>query len=784
MADFGYYAEGDREVGHRFKLLNFNAAAYRKNINNSFVQVGYWSKENGTQPCPVDMGCAEVVFNTKDNLPASAFPPYSHSTTPAIFKIGALFTPFDQYGKFSVSQAENLAAFLMAIDEINDKTDGIYDDILPNTQLKVALSGGFGFEGGVSAVGSLEKAFFGSGVHAIVGALPNLETEAANQMAINGKVVQVHAAAMDTDLGNGGKYPYKMQTVPIDSFQGMVIQHIFCSFLKQTKVTVFATDDIFGTKAAMESSDGTYCDIVDLSVHIFKGNAYLDDSLISSIINEAKLAGARYFFLFMDPRNAAAILEKGYNLGLFREDTQIIGSLSVTNPATLRYMSPKANIPAIMKGYFGIQYWPTFNYREPAGRHFMQRWRKRPPTVGSLVGGVMHCNAAMDDTGTNFLYRDLIDASLCSGLNFSTYTADGGTMTSPYALHTYDAAVALAMGFHYLAISGKAVNGDNLKDVIYQNVSFQGASGLVELYEGMPDFGYYAAGDREVGHHYKLLNFNEAAYRQNINNSFVQVAYWSVENGTLPCTPDMKCQNFIFNTKDNTPPPDTPPPRYYTMSPGLQATLITIAAVAAAVAVVSFAIAFYFRSSKLIRTSQPVMLYFFLFGELLGAARVLIGGLPVSDTICGLTHWLGHLSVVLVFGSLFIKTWRVNKLINSKTLKRIRITATHVATIMSVVVVVGLLYLSVLQGIGQPHRSLIKTLVSNQTYIREKCALHVSVIETVLFVIEGLLLLFGARLCWAVKDVPDAVNESKPIAAGMLTPPPPPLLLLLFWLEF
>jgi Receptor family ligand binding region len=137
--------------------------------------------------------------------------------------IGGIFSPFAGNGQIAVDQAENLAAFLMAVDHINDKTDGIADDILPNTQLKVALRTGNSFAGTIEAVRSMMDAFFRTGVLGVVSGQPTAEVEAADQMLKDFKIVQVHSVGMATDLGDGEKYPYKIQMPPIDSFQGTLL---------------------------------------------------------------------------------------------------------------------------------------------------------------------------------------------------------------------------------------------------------------------------------------------------------------------------------------------------------------------------------------------------------------------------------------------------------------------------------------------------------------------------------------------------------------------------------
>lgn len=58
------------------------------------------------------------------------------------------------------------------------------------------------------------------------------------------------------------------------------------------------------------------------------------------------------------------------------------------------------------------------------------------------------------------------------------------------------------------------------------------------------------------------------------------------------------------------------------------------------------------------------------------------------------------------------------------------------------------------------------TVTSNQSSSYLQCDFKYSAIHTTLFAIEGLVMVYGIKLCYAVKDLPDAVNESKFIAMG------------------
>jgi len=66
------------------------------------------------------------------------FPLFTFDEPPNVRKLGGLFSLFNPSGQPDYIQIEYLTAFLMAVEEINDKSDGIFDDILPNTQIVVS----------------------------------------------------------------------------------------------------------------------------------------------------------------------------------------------------------------------------------------------------------------------------------------------------------------------------------------------------------------------------------------------------------------------------------------------------------------------------------------------------------------------------------------------------------------------------------------------------------------------------------------------------------------------
>ena len=92
-----------------------------------------------------------------------------------------------------------------------------------------------------------------------------------------------------------------------------------------------------------------------------------------------------------------------------------------------------------------------------------------------------------------------------------------------------------------------------------------------------------------------------------------------------------------------------------------------------------------------------------------------------------------------------------------------------VLAILGGVLLFTIVMLLLLTAVGQPHQSYIASTSRNQTTYLTRCSYKYSIIHTIMFVLEGLSMLFGIRLCWLVRDVPDVVNESKNIASGKLS---------------
>jgi len=161
--------------------------------------------------------CELPIFKTKDNLPAKDYPAYSKTFYPNVIKLGGIFNIFNINGLPDPMQAQCLAAFLLAVKEINaDKS------ILPNTQIVTGVVRGLRLIGSSDAARKLAHTYFGgTGVDIVVSAGGDLETDVTNQIFAQTHIIQVNGLAQSVDLFNGALYPTKLQITPLRSYQGL-----------------------------------------------------------------------------------------------------------------------------------------------------------------------------------------------------------------------------------------------------------------------------------------------------------------------------------------------------------------------------------------------------------------------------------------------------------------------------------------------------------------------------------------------------------------------------------
>ena len=192
-------------------------------------------------------------------------------------------------------------------------------------------------------------------------------------------------------------------------------------------------------------------------------------------------SGATVFVLLLDCPTGAVILEQGYSMGLFGEGTIVFGNQDLTTGNPLQYMSPGADVEAILRSYIGINYDPSFAMRHfNASMNFLQKMQSLDPIGYFNNTGNLICNNATDDEG-HFLYINTFGN--CSSFNFTNLDAN---TISPKAAATYDAVKVIVQGMSRIA--GSFNDSAASRQILYNTLvdptvlgDYFGATGLVSF---------------------------------------------------------------------------------------------------------------------------------------------------------------------------------------------------------------------------------------------------------------------------------------------------------------
>lgn len=714
-----------------------------------------------------------------------------------IVKISGVFPVFNKEdGSVISSGAQEVAAFEMAVREINA---GLYDDKYPSLKgITIHRSTTFLTSDFIDAV---EKALEYNGWKSdgMIGSNTNGLCNAVAQVNNGYKQNQVAYGCTGSYLSYVGPYPYFFRTCSDDAYQGVALAKLLpVKFPEWKAVTVFSTtgndlgygSDMFQQFQGQAIQDG-YLNIV--SQHQFRSG--LAD--LTGILDKAKSAGTRIFILFMKGDDAANLIYQGWKAGLFVPGTQLIGANQMIGPESLQSKffpaDAVANLADILKGALALRQTTLADHPTDEYLKWIARWRAQPRTVPTQQNNptvpdydnIARCNTTVDNTSHgNFIYKGTTRTSKTNGKNttrcvgniFSTFAEDGSD-TAILAPFVYDSVLGMAKGLADSIAAGNTgaygastyYGGDTLGAVMAaEGFLYDGVTGPVHFRSG--DSTGYGYGDRETGMSFELLNFHPTTYCfKDQSGGLESMGRWEADKPFVDCDPTADADCFyVFNTPDNSRPLDRPPPIINSFA-GSAAIILYFLAALSIVLAVGFAIMIARTAHKrLVKSYQPMMLYMALFGFFLSAIRTILAGIPFTDSVCTADVWFGHASFMIVFSTLTMKTWRVHLVINSSGFRRIKVTTQQV--VLATVFIIGLLfvYLAILTGVGKPGMAYVETdLGALRVQLYPKCRDEVPGIGIALYVIEALWIAQGARLCWATKDAPDAVNDSGPIATSM-----------------
>ena len=661
------------------------------------------------------------------------------------------------------SGIQHRAAFLMAIKEINNKSDGIADNLLPNAYL---LQGTFNSQGNnylntiinmYSALNSADSR--GLTINGMIG--PSGDTSTANTAALAQQfgILQLGYNAFSPLFSDNTAYPLMSRVCAQSLYESDAIASILAAYFGWKRVITFSSTDVYGTAMLSEFISQAGQRGINIVTSIKFGANRSD---FSNMINSVLPLGAYIYVFLMNSHDAGTLLEQGYKLGLFVEGTQIIGSSATITTAPWMYMHKSADLPVIMKGFMAVT--PYYSFSNPIWQRFVRNFRSQPNTQGLGTYdeyGYLQCDYALDDPGNYMYYYDgsLGGTQVCLGLNFSSFAKDGSNI-DPYAPYAYDAVYSLAYAFQYLHFTKNKTTftGYDVLHALAYNVSFTGATGYINFVNGA-GVTLSGQGERNTDVNYVLKGFNLNYLNVSRNISgMVSVLLYNSDNGIQDCS---FCNKILYNTADNSKPYDSTPVKVIRLSSTQTGTIFALM-ILASVTVFFFAMVLVLKyQTRIIRSSQPAMLALVLLGGVLGCVQISMGtDSSITDQKCVASVWFSHLAFGVAFSGVLTKVWVIDKICNSPVKKvRISLADAFFNVFIALLILVGFLVL--ITVIDQPQAySKVTTSVFNPLEYRY-CKGKSTTVTSLLYVVEAFGLAYAVKLSWAIRGVPDALKESK-----------------------
>ena len=148
-------------------------------------------------------------------------------------KFGLLIDSLDENKKRDFIGNQALAAFLMAVKELNNKSDGLYDDLLPYTNISIAVATEKKYDHyshqKIQQPLALTKSFNNAGIDALVGAARDNETKYAAYLYNDYDILTASYGASSSELSWANIYNYVIRTIPSISYEGKELI-LLCNF--------------------------------------------------------------------------------------------------------------------------------------------------------------------------------------------------------------------------------------------------------------------------------------------------------------------------------------------------------------------------------------------------------------------------------------------------------------------------------------------------------------------------------------------------------------------------
>jgi ABC-type branched-subunit amino acid transport system substrate-binding protein len=188
------------------------------------------------------------------------------------------------------------------------------------------------------------------------------------------------------------------------------------------------------------------------------------------------------------------------------------------------------------------------------------------------------------------------------------------------------------------------------------------------------------------------------------------------------------------------------------------------------VSIVLGALVIHFRAHRIVIAASPLFLLAILVGSILIYSTYFAWLLQAATAACYIRYWLLGLGFVMMFGSLFAKTWRVMRIFLQSNIRIFKITNTQLMLFLAVLVGIEAALLAIWSGTSRP-----KAVVKINDPLRPR--LNQIVCQNgksgwpmlaILFAYKLALVVYGSYMSIKVWKIPMKLfNESRSIAFSM-----------------
>jgi hypothetical protein len=395
------------------------------------------------------------------------------ASPPSTLRIGGLFSIMDENGNIDLAGVQQQAAFLMAIRAINDKGDGVMDEILPNTEIKFAA------RHVVSKMDVIERSLdlvyvemnSSTGVDIVINALGPALSSVENDIFDSRDIPSVRAVYNDHVVSRSTQ----ISMVPLASRQAIALANVICDYGVE-KIVIIMESSEYGVGMMHEMMHSGACDFDVLNTLVLAPTSF-------DLMDQMRLLDTSsaivFCILVKDPVVVANILETGFELDLFRRGREVLLSDEViSSPILYESFQDTTIISAVMRGILGMHFDTNYHVAfSDVGASFFARWCQQSITSASALE---MCSDETDDSTEAYYLHSNQQRTTCYGLNFTEFSSEAALDSNVASV--YDAVMSVALGVHYLVeaqAANMAVTSEEFKLAIVEGIEWYQYKGIV-----------------------------------------------------------------------------------------------------------------------------------------------------------------------------------------------------------------------------------------------------------------------------------------------------------------